>query len=206
MNSSLSLFILSPKPTTRTPLTTKDAIGTIRSKLFEKKIPSHFAGVDTSPDTFFKNKSDSVVFTGIHRAKGNEAGMVYVINSQECYNSSYNLVTIRNQLFTAITRSKAWVRVVGFGDKMNKLKEEFNKIKENQFSVKFTYPNEELRKKLNLVNRDKSILEKKEINKAEDILKKAEVTLTKIYEGKIRIEDIDSEVLSNLKKSLENNE
>ena len=188
------------------PLTTKDAIGTIRSKLFEKKIPSHFAGVDTSPDTFFKNKSDSVVFTGIHRAKGNEAGMVYVINSQECYNSSYNLVTIRNQLFTAITRSKAWVRVVGFGDKMNKLKEEFNKIKENQFSVKFTYPNEELRKKLNLVNRDKSILEKKEINKAEDILKKAEVTLTKIYEGKIRIEDIDSEVLSNLKKSLENNE
>ena len=132
--------------------------------------------------------------------------MVYVINSQECYNSSYNLVTIRNQLFTAITRSKAWVRVVGFGDKMNKLKEEFNKIKENQFSVKFTYPNEELRKKLNLVNRDKSILEKKEINKAEDILKKAEVTLTKIYEGKIRIEDIDSEVLSNLKKSLENNE
>ena len=38
---------------------TKDAIGTIRSKLFEKKIPSQ--GVDTSPDTF-KNKSDSVVF------------------------------------------------------------------------------------------------------------------------------------------------
>ena len=32
--------------------------------------------------------------------------MVYIMNAQDCHSSALNLATIRNQLFTAITRSK----------------------------------------------------------------------------------------------------
>ncbi len=53
--------------------------------------------------------------TGIYRAKGNKAGFVLVMNAQDCCKSCI-LATVRNQLFTAITRSKAWVRVTGIGD------------------------------------------------------------------------------------------
>ena len=91
------------------PLTTRSNVGPVRSLLLDMGIQSHLAGVDTSPDTFFQPHEESVTFTGVHRAKGNEAGMVYVINAQDCH-SSANLATIRNRLFTAITRSKAWPR------------------------------------------------------------------------------------------------
>ena len=39
--------------------------------------------------------------------------MVYVINAQDCYGNPYNVARVRNQLFTAITRSKAWVKILG---------------------------------------------------------------------------------------------
>jgi superfamily I DNA and RNA helicase len=44
-------------------------------------INSSLAGVSSSPDVFFEN--DLVTFTGIFRAKGNEAAMIYIINAQE---------------------------------------------------------------------------------------------------------------------------
>ena len=75
--------------------------------------------MDTTPDVFFAENEESVAFTGIYRAKGNEAAMVYVINSDLCYDSTFELAKKRNQLFTAITRSKAWVRVLGVGENMN---------------------------------------------------------------------------------------
>ena len=38
--------------------------------------------------------------------------MVYIINAQDCFSAFGNLAGVRNRLFTAMTRSKAWVRVV----------------------------------------------------------------------------------------------
>ena len=52
--------------------------------------------------TFYRQDAESITLTGIYRAKGNEAGMVYVINAQDCNPSAMNLASIRNQLFTAI--------------------------------------------------------------------------------------------------------
>ena len=102
-------------------MTTREKVGSIRKKLLESEINSHLAGVDTDPDIFFKSDIPSITFTGIYRAKGNEAGMVYIINAQDCHSTSANLATLRNRLFTAITRSKAWVRVLGIGAGMQSL-------------------------------------------------------------------------------------
>ena len=104
------------------PITTRGEVGPLRARLLELGINSHVAGVDTSSDEFFNEHADSVTFSGVHRAKGNEAGMVYVINAQDCYGGKRNVGRIRNRLFVAITRSKAWVRVLGIGSRMAKLR------------------------------------------------------------------------------------
>lgn len=81
------------------PMTTKRAVSGIRSKLFNIGINSHTAGVDTTPDVFFAENEESVAFTGIYRAKGNEAAMVYVINSDLCYDSTFELAKKKESTF-----------------------------------------------------------------------------------------------------------
>lgn len=170
------------------PLTTKKAVGPIRSRLFEQGINSHTAGVDTTPDVFFSQNDDSIAFSGIYRAKGNEAAMVYIVNTESCYNSMHNLAKIRNQLFTAITRSKAWVRILGVGENMRKLIQEYSKVKQHDFTLDFIYPTKSERERLNIVNRDISNEEQKEIIKS----KKNMDNLIKALENKkIFIDDLD---------------
>ena len=133
-------------------MTTREKVGLIRSQLLDKDIPNHLAGVDTTPDEF--TRTDSVTFTGIQRAKGNETGMVYVVNAHDCWSSRYNLARIRNRLFTAITRSKAWVRVCGVGAAMEKLREEYQRLRRNNFELRFTYPTQKQLSRLRIVHRD----------------------------------------------------
>ncbi len=154
------------------PITTKDAVASIRKILYDKGIQSHVAGVDSSPDVFFDNDNDSVAFTGIYRAKGNEAAMVYVVNAHDCFRAddintlNSDNAKIRNRLFTAMTRSKAWVRVVGIGKPMENLEEEYRKVEEKDFTLDFVYPTEEQRKHLNIVNRDVSNAGKEKITRS----------------------------------------
>ena len=137
------------------PLTTRKKVGPIRSRLLEVGVTSHLAGVDTKPDVFFRDSPEgSVTFTGIYRAKGNEAGMVYVINAQDCHAEAGNLASLRNRLFTALTRSKAWIRVLGVGGDMEELKQEYEKLKERNFELKFTYPTQDQREQLRIIHRD----------------------------------------------------
>ncbi|WP_089935457.1 ATP-binding domain-containing protein [Candidatus Entotheonella palauensis] len=147
------------------PKTAREAFGLIRSILFARGINSHIAGVTTTPDEFFV--SDSVVFTSIYRAKGNEAAMVYVINAQWC---SRGYAFPRNSLFTAMTRSKAWVRVCGYNqgsDSIDRLIHEYEQVKDNHFALEFNYPTEQERQRLTLVNRDMS---PQELERRQDIL------------------------------------
>lgn len=179
------------------PLTTRKNVANLRALLFDEKIPSHIAGVDSTPDVFF-SRENSIVFTGIYRAKGNEAGMVYIVNAEECFTSE-NLAEVRNILFTAITRSKAWVRVLGVGEKMQQLTEEYNKIKKHKYKLNFIYPTKEQRQHMNIVNRDKS-------NEEKAAVKNTNRNLNKIIEGlqnhKLYKEDIDPEILDMLQKLL----
>ena len=134
------------------PLTTQRSVGLVRKLLFDAGINSEIAGVSTSRDVF--SKDGAVTFTGIFRAKGNEAGMVYVLNAQDCYSSltKSQLALIRNRLFTALTRSKGWVRVLGIGPRMSDLVLEWSRLKCQNYKLKFKYPTEEEKKFLRLIN------------------------------------------------------
>lgn len=142
------------------PLTTKDAVGAARKTLMQMGVNSNLAGVTTIADVF--TEPGTITFTGIFRAKGNEAAMVYVINAQDCFGAQLprDVARVRNRLFTAITRSKAWVRVLGVGADMAALKAEFEKAKAENFALHFRYPTEDERKTMTTVNRDMSKAEK----------------------------------------------
>lgn len=178
------------------PYTAKRAVGEIRTELFNKGINSNLAGVTTTPDEFFKD--NAVVFTQIYRAKGNEAPMVYIINAQECF-EALNIAQKRNMLFTALTRSKAWVRVLGYGKNMQLLQQEYEQVKRNQFELRFTYPTELERNKLNIVNRDMSEQERK-------ILQRKSATVDDLIQslmnGEIHKEDLSEEQRNKLKELL----
>ena len=56
-----------------------------------------------------------VTVSRIHRAKGHEADMVYVVGVDRVAIDERN-TTLRNQLFVALTRSRGWLRGSGIGD------------------------------------------------------------------------------------------
>lgn len=181
------------------PMTTAKQVGPIRKILFDNGIPSHLAGVDTSGDIFFKPDEGSVAFTGIFRAKGNEAGMVYVINAQDCYNSFGEIGKVRNRLFTAMTRSKAWVRVVGHGTDMDALIKEYLAIAEHDYRLEFIYPDEELRKRLRVVNRDMSAEEKRKVKSAKQTVSNL---VQQLAAGEVQLDDLPEEELQKLRDLL----
>ena len=185
------------------PLTTKDNVAGIRALLYRKGIQTHTAGVDTTPDIFFDYDNASVAFTGIYRAKGNEAAMVYIINAQDCFDASFDLAKIRNQLFTAITRSKAWVRVLGIGPNMEKLISEYESIKSHEFTLDFTYPTKAQRDHMNIVNRDMSEVEKNKINETKGNIAKL---IKGLESGNIYIEDLDEDKVNRLMSLLRGKE
>ncbi len=182
------------------PRSTRNQVGPIRRRLLEEGIECHVAGVDTDPDDFNKSENDSVTFTGIHRAKGNEAGMVYIINAQDCHASAYNLATLRNRLFTAITRSKAWIRVLGIGSNMSALIEEYETLKYCNFELRFKYPTEEQREQLRIVHRDMSHQKLQQLQLRDEFLSDL---ITDLESGKMSLRDLDKDLVERLKQHLE---
>ena len=181
------------------PRTARASTGPIRRQLFEAGVQTHLAGVDTDADVFFRTDTPSVTFTGIYRAKGNEAGMVYVINAQDCNGSGAGLASLRNRLFTAITRSKAWVRIVGYGSRMQELIDEFSALKQRGFVLDFSYPDDVLLSKLRIVHRDLSPQEKQRLER-----KKSQLAdlLGDLESGELHPEDLDATTREKLKKLL----
>ncbi|WP_313182735.1 DEAD/DEAH box helicase [Lacrimispora sp.] len=136
---------------------------------YEDEFMIHSAGT-TSPEDFFRK--NSIVYTSIFRAKGNETFMVYIVNAQKCINS-LTPRSDRNALFTAITRSKGWVRVLGYGDEMRTLCEEFNEIRSNEYKLKFDkYPTKEEQNELILNNKDLDDSIMKTIGNTRNMIKK----------------------------------
>lgn len=177
------------------PLTARERLGPIRKALFEQGIQNHHAGIDTDADVFFRTDTPSVTFTGIHRAKGNEAGMVYVVNAQDCDGSGVGLSSQRNRLFTAITRSKAWVRVVGHGPLMPHLIDEFRCLKDYSFRLDFIYPNDDVLEKLRIVHRDLSPHEKQRLEKKKESF---DMLVECLERGEIKPEDLDAKTKKKL--------
>ena len=181
------------------PVSTRKRVGPIRARLLRMGIDCHTAGVDTSPDIFFRRNSDSVTFTGIYRAKGNEAGMVYVINAQDCHSTALNLARGRNQIFTAITRSQAWIRVLGVGPKMKEVKREYEKLTAANFELKFTYPTREQRKRLRIGHRD---MTEADHNRLKNRQKNLDDLVQDLEAGNLHPEDLGKSTVAKLKQFL----
>lgn len=120
--------------------------------LRERGIASHQVGVTTSADEVFR--PESVALAHIYRAKGNEAPMVYVVDAQHCA-TEFNAVTRRNILFTAITRSRAWVRICGHGDLVDVIVDEAQQVVDSQFQLKFRIPTDDELRRLRHLHRDR---------------------------------------------------
>lgn len=181
------------------PFSARKNLGPLRKLLAEKGFDNHMAGVDLSADVFFAPERKSITFTGIYRAKGNEAGMVYVVNAQEGNDSRANLAAIRNRLFTAITRSKAWVRVCGVGPEMELLREEFEKVKQSDFELRFVYPNEPQREQISIIHREISSDQQAKISGTEQAVEKF---IEGVQSGQLFKEDLPEELLDRLRTLL----
>ena len=129
------------------PLTIANDYMKFRKFLISKGVDSILVGVDTDKDIF--RVKGSVSCSNIYRAKGNESPMVYVLNSNYCAKGS-ELIKRRNILFTAITRSRAWVRVLGIGSDMDIIIAEMKKCINNDYRLEFNFPTQ---KELSLIRR-----------------------------------------------------
>lgn len=84
------------------------------------------------------SKEGRVTLSTVHKAKGNEAFMVYAIgcDATMCYPNVRN----RNMIFTAMTRAKGWLRMSGIGESMVDLTKEVNMVEADFPCLEFTYP------------------------------------------------------------------
>lgn len=83
---------------------------------------------------------DHVTLTTVYRAKGNEAGRVYIVGIDSIFSNKDSIVK-RNRLFTAITRANAWVTITGIGDSALEFEREIQKVVDNNYQLNFVMPN-----------------------------------------------------------------
>lgn len=80
-----------------------------------------------------------VTLTTVYRAKGNEAGSVYVVGVDAIYQNK-DSIRERNRLFTAITRAKGWVTITGEGSNAQTFIREMELVNQNYPDFKFKMP------------------------------------------------------------------
>ena len=158
------------------------------SKHLDKySISSILAGVTNDRDIF--RIPGSISCSSIYRAKGNEAPMVYIANADYCF-EGVELIKLRNILFTAITRSRAWVRICGVGSPMLGLIDEINRFISEGYVLDFRIPTRIEMERLRTINRGRSASDTKKIEDAQkglrifiDLVKKGEIEISQIPEA-----------------------
>lgn len=136
----------------------------------------HAPGEVSSHESFFEN--NSIAISNIHRAKGNEAPIVYLYGADYC-GTKQNTHTKRNILFTALTRSRGWALVSGVGEPMENLVLEFKRTKENDFHLNFKYPTENELEKIRTLSEDESKTKKRH-----------KEFLVKLFNKEIAVDDV----------------
>lgn len=97
---------------------------------------------NVDPNKFWNE--GGVTFTTTYRAKGNEAYMVYVIGLDKIAEDESNFA-LRNQLFVALSRTKAWLEVSGVGD--FPMYDELRNVIESGNTFEFTFQRPRAEKK-----------------------------------------------------------
>lgn len=145
------------------PLTAQSRASALMRELSRLGIVSHVVGVTASRDEMVV--PGSVAIAHIYRSKGNEAPMVYVMNCEDALRD-YRRVAGRNTLFTAITRSRCWVRLCGVGPSMKEVEDEVKAVKAAGYRLHFRIPSQDELEKMKLISRDLSPKNEKKLKKA----------------------------------------
>jgi len=149
------------------PLSQREEYYELRRYLQSYSITTCLAGVTNDRDAF--TLAGAVTVSGVYRAKGNEAPMVYIANADYC-TSGHEMIRLRNMLFTAITRSRAWVRLCGVADRMDELLMEIAQVIQGDYSLVFKVPTADQLEQMRRLNRDRTESERERIRKAESDL------------------------------------
>lgn len=123
----------------------------LKQFLFDEGVDSHIVGVTSSKDSFFIN--GKVAISGPFRAKGNEAPVIYVLDAEYCA-AGIELIKKRNILFTAITRSRGWVRVMGVGSAMQIMMNEYDCVRRSGYKLNFSIPDKSQLTEMRTIYRD----------------------------------------------------
>lgn len=142
-------------------------------------VSSIMPGKNVNRDIF--TEKGSITCTHIYRAKGNERPMVYLVDGEHG-TKKIDLITVRNTLFTAITRSRAWVRISGTGSGMTEIKNEVQKCIQKDYTIEINIPSEDDIRKLNLLNQEVNEERIKKLNEGE---KAADKLLEMIRKGEL---------------------
>lgn len=118
----------------------KDYLRGMEERLIKHKIQSNNVHADTFGLKDFQ-KDGCVTLSTVHKAKGNESFMVYVVGVDALF-GQFSGVRARNILFTAMTRAKGWVSISGIGELAEQCASEVSKALENYPLLKFKYPSE----------------------------------------------------------------
>jgi superfamily I DNA and RNA helicase len=177
------------------PLTAKRDFKTIQRALAKVGVENHLTGSTFSDDFFIDG---SICLTHIFRAKGNEAAYVFLIDSQFCATGG-ELIKRRNALFTAITRSRAWVAVCGYGESMKALSDEYKQVKDENFTLKFKWPSAAALEQMRRLHRELTNEEKQARKRAE---KSAQDLMAALASGNLDAADLDPEIRNQLRKLL----
>jgi superfamily I DNA and RNA helicase len=90
-------------------------------------------------DTAIFAEPGKVTLSTVHRAKGNEAPIIYILSFESMYDYIAP-VEGRNKAFTSISRAKAFVRITGVGKPMQEANDEIESILHDIPYFKFTFP------------------------------------------------------------------
>lgn len=162
-------------------LATKSSLISIQKILWASGINSIIPGVLDQASEF--RERGNVTLANVFRAKGNEAGLVYVINAEQM-GSYANEIEARNKAFTAISRAKGFVRISGSGPKMEAVSKELLEILNRIPYFEFIFPDPKAIPSLTALATSR----RKEISKA----KKSIRELAALDIGALQEQDFDS--------------
>jgi len=127
----------------------KGYLSKIAERLHKLNIQTHNIHADSYGLKDFQ-KEGCVTLSTVHKAKGNEAFMVYVIGVDALF-AQFSGIRARNILFTAMTRAKGWVSITGVGEAAARCAAEVTMALANFPYLRFKYPSEH---ELKIMKRD----------------------------------------------------
>ena len=113
----------------------------IQRHLLARGVRSIIPGLVDDADEFAEE--GHVTLATVHRAKGNEAAVVYLMAFEHLASYAQE-VMMRNRAFTCISRSKAFLTITGVGQGMRLVGEEVRSIRDDIPCFRFDFPDMEV--------------------------------------------------------------